>query len=225
MLEPKYPGGPHILVVLGGDAPGVAFFRRLCDEADALVCADGGLTLCDRAGVTPQMLVGDMDSISPEVLARFRQQGGQTRLLPTHKDDTDGFAALQAALKQKPRKITLVGGLGGRFDHALGNCYLLVAALEAGVEAVMESEQERLLALKGPSRIPGRKGELLSLLPLGEALVSGSRGLHYPLDPLVLRCNEPRGISNVFTEDEAYLNVEQGLVLAVLNHDLSLAHL
>jgi thiamine pyrophosphokinase len=212
------------VIILGGDAPSAAFTREICTDAEQILCADSGLYACLQAGITPHVLIGDMDSIEKPALDQFLKSGGHTRFLPTHKDDTDGYAALRLALQQPTDELVLLGAQGGRFDHALANCFLLVAAERAGVRARMENEEGKVYALCKPCTLPGKPGELLSLLPLGPARVERSSGLAYPLNPLNLDIDYPIGMSNVFTESEAYLEVSSGWILAIHLYDTSLGH-
>ncbi len=115
------------LIVLGGDAPGVGLLKACAAEADFSIAADRGLEAFDAAGMEPDMLIGDMDSVSPQVLARYESRLSADRL-NCIKDDTDGEYALNLALEKGATEITLLGALGGRLDHALANLMMVVRA-------------------------------------------------------------------------------------------------
>ena len=119
------------LIVLGGDAPGVGLLKACAAEADFSIAADRGLEAFDAAGMEPDMLIGDMDSVSPQVLARYESRLSADRL-NCIKDDTDGEYALNLALEKGATEITLLGALGGRLDHALANLMMVVRAAGAG---------------------------------------------------------------------------------------------
>ena len=76
------------LIVLGGDAPGVGLLKACAAEADFSIAADRGLEAFDAAGMEPDMLIGDMDSVSPQVLARYESRLSADRL-NCIKDDTE----------------------------------------------------------------------------------------------------------------------------------------
>ena len=120
------------LIVLGGDAPGVGLLKACAAEADFSIAADRGLEAFDAAGMEPDMLIGDMDSVSPQVLARYESRLSADRL-NCIKDDTDGEYALNLALEKGATEITLLGALGGRLDHALANLMMVVRAARHGV--------------------------------------------------------------------------------------------
>lgn len=204
------------LIVLGGDAPGEALLRTEIAKADFTIAADRGLEPFVRWGVMPDAVLGDMDSIDPGVLAAFVAAGGQANILPRVKDDTDGVAALTLALARGATQITFLGALGGRLDHALGNCMLLVRAANRGAQAQLVSEGERVLLARGRRVISGNIGDTLSLLPLGRARIRALSGLYYPLHDYEMTCDYPIGISNVFTCETAIVDVAEGDVLCFL---------
>jgi len=203
------------VIVLGGDPPGINLLTRFAKQAALIIAADSGAAALLEAQITPGLLVGDMDSLPGSALAALRHV--QRLVLPTEKDKTDGCAALDIALERGYRDITLLGALGGRLDHLLGNIMLLARALDNGATAqiIGESQQVRLLGA-GMSEITGRPGQTLSLIPWGgDALVRRSEGLKYRLCPVELSSSYPIGVSNELTGEFARLWVERGRVLVV----------
>lgn len=199
----------QVLIVLGGDAPGPALLASCMREADLTIAADSGLAAFDAAGLEPDILVGDMDSVPAEVLQRYEGR------LPEHrlnciKDDTDGVDALDLAIARGAEKIVLLGALGGRLDHALANVMLLVRAQRKGIKAEILSETVRIARVNGYAALGGAKGDTVSLLPLGSAKGVTLRGFFYPLDHHELDSDYPLGISNVVTDDQAEVGVESG---------------
>lgn len=197
------------LIVLGGDAPGRELLARCMREADLVIAADSGLAAFDRAGLEPDLLVGDMDSVPPDVLARYEGR------LPEHrlnciKDDTDGMDALDLAIERGAREITLLGALGGRLDHAMANVMLLVRAHRRGACARILSETVCIERVDGCAMLRGARGDTVSLLPLGEAHGVTLRGFFYPLSGHTLASDYPLGVSNVVTGDEARVEVASG---------------
>ncbi len=197
------------VIVLGGDAPGRALLESCMREADMTVAADSGLAAFDGTGLMPDLLVGDMDSVAPDVLARFEGRLAEHRLNPI-KDDTDGVDALDMAIGKGATQITLLGALGGRLDHALANLMLLVRASRKGVKTEILDEKVRITRVDGEARISGAKGDTVSLLPLGAASGVTIEGFFYPLTNGTLASDYPLGISNVVTADEASVRVETG---------------
>ena len=142
------------LIVLGGDAPGVGLLRACAAEADFSIAADRGLEAFDAAGMEPDMLIGDMDSVSPQVLARYESRLSADRL-NCIKDDTDGEYALNLALEKGATEITLLGALGGRLDHALANLMMVVRAARHGAWAEIRAEGVRIIRVNGSCTLTG----------------------------------------------------------------------
>lgn len=202
----------NALIVLGGDRPDGALLKRCMQESDLTIAADSGLSAFDALGLMPDLLVGDMDSVDPAVLARYEGR------LPEHrlnciKDDTDGVDALDLAIARGAKEITLLGALGGRLDHAMANLMLLVRAHRSGASAQILDGHVRIARVDGEAVLRGAKGDTVSFLPLGEASGVTLTGFFYPLRDVTLRSDYPLGVSNVVTQEEAVAQVKRGDLL------------
>ena len=112
------------LIVLGGDAPKKELLRACAGEADLTIAADRGLEAFDAADIEPDLLIGDMDSIRPDILARYEGKLEERRL-NCIKDDTDGVDALDVALKRGATEITfLARWAGGSITRLPMSCCL-----------------------------------------------------------------------------------------------------
>ncbi len=178
---------------------------------DWIIAADGGTHHALAAGVVPQLLIGDLDSVTPMERARLETAGSQISVFPARKDETDLELALRFAVKRAD-EVLVLGALGGRWDQTLANVFLLAACRTCPVRLV-DDRQTLLLA---PARLDGRPGDTVSLIPLaGDAHGVTTRGLEYPLSDSTLRFGPSLGISNVMTGTEAEVSVREGLVLIV----------
>ena len=201
------------LIVLGGNEPENMLLISCAGYADLKIAVDKGYEAFDRAGIMPNLLVGDMDSVSSEALERA-QKSTQIERLPCQKDDTDGVHAVDVAIARGAKQITILGALGGRMDHALANLMLLVRAHEKGAYAEILDEHMRIVRVDGEIEITGAKGDTFSLLPLGKAEGVVIEGCAYhPEEELSLDSGYPMGVSNVITEDEAKVTVKEGDLL------------
>jgi thiamine pyrophosphokinase len=148
------------------------FLRRQIDRHNpaALVCADGGARYLHALNATPDMIVGDLDSLEPPLLETYTQRGVEIRRHPPAKDDTDAALALTAACEMAPEAVWIFGGLGGRIDHALTNLSLLLTGEARGIP-VKFLDRWCEVYLAGPrGSVRGRPGQTVSLLPFfGEA--------------------------------------------------------
>ena len=201
------------LIVLGGDLPSPPLLRRCASEAELTIAADRGLEAFEAAGVLPDLLLGDMDSVSAGTLAR-REGSTEMERLPCEKDDTDGGHAMEVALSRGATEITILGALGGRMDHALANLMLLMRANEGGAFAQILDERVRIVRIDGEITLRGVKGDTISLIPIGEAHGVTLEGCYYhSREALSFDFVHPLGVSNVVTADEARITVKEGNLL------------
>ena len=198
----------HALIVLGGELPGPALLKSCMEECELAIAADRGLEAFALAGAEPDLLVGDMDSVNPALLERYADT--EQRRLNCIKDDTDGVDALDVAIARGAKRITILGALGGRLDHALANVMLLVRASRRGVAAEICDDGVHMIRVDGTYVLEGAKGHTVSLLPLGTARGVTLSGFFYPLHDHELTSEHPLGMSNVVTEDTAVVKVAEG---------------
>lgn len=207
-----------IIIVSAGTPPTKELLLRYTPQASRVIAADAGAAACLRAGVRPDVVVGDMDSLAPEDQERIAAQGVEVRRYPRHKDWTDTSLALDMALAENPDEVVLLGATGGRFDHTLANVHLLVKALHAGVRARVVDDEQEIFVLEGEYALRGRAGCTVSLLPL-TARVDGVclRGFRWPLDDAVMDMGDPYGVSNVVENDEALIVCGRGMLAGIVS--------
>ncbi len=169
--------------------------------ADAwVIAADGGIAHAFALGLTVDEAIGDFDSASMADLDRVRASGGRVETHPVAKDATDLELALELAVRRGAHRVVVIGGHGGRFDHWLGNAFLLAAPQYASVELVARMGTATLTVIRRSAELHGTPGELVSLLPVhGPASGVRTEGLLYPLVDEDLPVGTTRGVSNVFS--------------------------
>jgi thiamine pyrophosphokinase len=183
--------------------------------AVAIIAADGALDAARAAGLSPTVLVGDLDSISPDGLAWAEAHAEVERHDPD-KDHTDTELALDAAVVLDPARLILLSGGGDRLDHtfaaigALGRSVLTsVPRLEAWWAG------QRIVVVHGPgrARIEVGPGRTLSLLALhGPCTGVGAAGVRWPLDRAELAPLAGHGVSNVAVEPVVEVVVSTGVL-------------
>jgi thiamine pyrophosphokinase len=213
--------GPHVVVVANGEFAYPQRLEEALDAADTIIAADGAAAWLVAHGRPPHLLVGDMDSIAPALAERLADSGCRLVHHPTHKDETDTELALYEAVALGARRITLLGALGGRIDHAMANIMLLLMPVLTGIETTIYDGQSRLFLIRGDAPSPGATiagapGDVLSLIPLGgDAEGVRTEGLEYPLRDETLAFGPARGVSNVFLGTRARVTLRHGILLAV----------
>ena len=203
----------NALIYTGGDWPEDTLVRRLVQQADDFICCDGAANRACSLGLPIRLLVGDMDSIQLSVFKSLQTQTPILRL-PCEKDWTDLEMACNLAIERGADRVTIVGGLGGRMDHAMGNLQCLFALARRGVDAQMEGRDEVVRVLLKEGRILGAKGKTFSLVPLlPDTIVQRMEGAFYPLHHAALPLGCTLGISNVAVEDVVQIQIQQGAAL------------
>jgi thiamine pyrophosphokinase len=181
-----------------------------------VIAADGGAELARELGLRVDLVVGDLDSISPATLELAERSGAGVERHPTSKDASDLELALVAALALEPARIVVVGGADGRLDHLFGELLLFAADAFSRVEVDAQLGAAAIHVVRGERVLAGTAGELISLFALhGPASGVVTEGLVYELRHEVLMPGSSRGLSNSFAAPRARVMVEGGIVLAV----------
>ena len=192
-------------------------------EDDYVIAVDGGYAYCDRLGIRPDFIVGDMDSLA-EDLQRKIESIALTNpeimfRLPCEKDDTDMRFAIKQGLAKGYREFVLYGVLGGRLEHTIANIQCLLYLKNQGAEGTIVDERcSAFLIQDEVVRFPKEKEGFFSLFAL-QKQVSGVtiKGMKYPLEDAVLTEDYPIGISNEFIGEAAEVTVKDGMLLAIVS--------
>jgi len=188
-------------------------FVALVRRAWMVLAADGGANHLARIGVRPEAVVGDLDSIRPEV----RRWIGEERMVGrTDQDVTDLQKTLAYAFDERgAEKVTVLAATAGRLDHAMENLALLGRWSGRG-EVELRDARHRIVAVAGSRALPTTAGQVVSLMPLGRCGRIWTEGLRWRLDGEPLDLAGRTGISNVADGDRIELRVEEGTVLVFL---------
>lgn len=209
------------VIVADGDVHGrhVLDAGLLDQDADGrllVIAADGGALKAELAGLRPDLVIGDADSLAAETVDRLRGEGIEVNVHPQDKAESDTELCLREALRRGATKVVILGALGGlRFEHSLANLLLLTLPELADREVVLAdaTTSVRVMGSRTPDRLElrGLPGDLVSLLPLSE-VVEGVRttGLAYPLADEPLRQGPARGLSNVMGAEGATISIDGG---------------
>lgn len=175
---------------------------------DLVIAADAGYRSCREAGITPDLLLGDFDSMDqppdfPNVLRS-----------PVEKDDTDSMLAVKTALDNGCKEIYLYGGTGGvRLDHTLANLQSLLYLRRRNARGWMYDRDFLWTVIENETLTVERTVEwgLLSAFCLGaDASGVDEEGVQYPLKDAVLSAEFPLGVSNHILEPTARITVRKG---------------
>ena len=211
------------LVILGGEIHDTPLLRRIFKEEvfDQVIAADSGLNWAYRLEIRPDLMMGDFDSVEPEILEYYKKQEIPWKAFPARKDFTDSELALWAAmdLSKNGDEIYLLGGVGSRMDHTLANVFLLCEPLKKGIKACIIDGLNEIRMLEGPCEMKmayREEQQYLSLLPfMGSTEGIDLEGVAYPLRNFRLQMGKCIGISNEIEGKEARLRVRNGYLLLI----------
>lgn len=191
---------------------------KLLASAQLLVAADGGAQHCRTLGVRPHVIIGDFDSLSADERAAWEAEGVSTIPHPVDKDATDLELALLYAQEHGTDEISVLGGLGTRWDHSIANLLLGAHAQFANARIVFLQGRQRMFVIRGMAVLNAQPGEIVSLLPIGgDAIGITTRGLKFPLTNETLHLGSSRGVSNVVVDNGAEVQVTNGLLLCIIS--------
>ena len=179
--------------------------RRLAvKQEDLCIAADGGLAYLTRIGRTPDLVLGDMDSLQTQALADFLQ----VKRLPVEKDDTDMLAAIKEGLAAGYEQ----------FDHTLANIQCLLNLMNRGARGTIVGDDVTLMLIKDTKMcFPAdfsQRGRRISVFAYGgDAYGVSERGLKYLLDEVTVKQEFPIGVSNEFIGEPAEVEVQRGMLL------------
>ncbi len=181
------------------------------EDDDFLVAVDGGLRHLLSLSLTPQLLIGDLDSVSLPDLDLCMQWGVETMRFPTEKDETDLEIALLEVLRRGFSDIVITCALGDRLDHTLANLALLAHPQLKDAHVYISNGETTVYYVSHYIELESYPGALISLLPWGEP-VHGvtTTGLKYALSDSTLYPWKTVGISNVTTGDHFSVSVKSG---------------
>ena len=190
------------LLIVGGGTVERPLLRELAGKAAGLVGADAGADRIIEAGLVPDAVIGDMDSVRD--LAALPRA---TRVITVTDQETTDF---EKALLMTAAPLTLALGMtGGRFDHTLAALHA-VAKAAATRRIVLVDEHDLALGVSGSIRLDVGRGTRVSIYPLGRTAFRGSKGLLYPLDGLEMEQGRKIGTSNSAVADAIEIEAAPG---------------
>jgi thiamine pyrophosphokinase len=207
----------HSIVVANGELSVPDHILPDGKDGAMVIAVDGGFKHCQDLGLQVDLLIGDFDSIDPAEIEILQSSAVEIIRHPPEKDETDLELALLEAVKRGAQKITILGGLGRRFDMTIANLGLLVLPGLQDIKVEFWHHGQRIWLIHPPGDdIEGKTGDTLSLLPFN-GMASGihTENLAYPLKGESLVLGPARGVSNVLSGNKARVSLEEGCLLAI----------
>lgn len=183
-------------------------------QDDFIIAADGGYAHAVQAGICPQVILGDFDSLG------YVPEGA--KVFPVEKDDTDAMLAARKGLEAGYREFVFYGALEGpRLDHTVANFQTLQFLADQGAKSYLIGKNQIVTVLKEETvRFGENATGTLSLFCMGKDAEGVTlQGLQYTLTDGVLTSGFPLGVSNHFIGQAASVQVKQGSLLMIYDKD------
>ena len=212
-------------VIVSGGSINDSFATQMIENInpDCVIGVDSGLDFLYRNQVVPTHIVGDFDSVSPEVIRYYKAQTDiLIREFHPVKDATDTEIALRLALELGVEKLWMLGATGTRLDHVWANVQILKIAHDAGTLAYIVDECNRISVWEKEIRLceSERFGKYFSLFPLGGEVSDVSiKGAKYPLEHYRMSPFESRCVSNEYKDDEVVITFPKGTIVLMETRD------
>lgn len=199
------------MLTLNGKIPDYHLLHRLADRGTYHLCTDGAYHTLKKAGITPDAVIGDMDSVGkePEDCQVIREQD---------QNRNDFEKALQWLLQEGFTHVHISGFPGGRLDHELVNFTLLYCYSNKLNLYAYEGGQVARILRSGRYTFSGKKGDIFSLIALSPVKKLTLKGADYPLESVELQPGS-RGLSNHFSEPEVRLFFSEGRLIVITPYE------
>lgn len=204
------------IIFANGYLPNLEKARAIIRADDIIIAADGGTRHALALGLRPDLIIGDLDSITEDERQKMESAGVKIVKYSRDKNETDLELAIQQALDVKSEQIIIVAALGGRLDQTLANLALISDIRFAHLDARLDDGVEEASFCRAQLRVWGKSGDVVSLIPWqGAVKVIRTENLKWPLHHEMLYPEKSRGVSNEMTSDTARIEIESGLLLVV----------
>lgn len=213
----------NTLIITGGyiNTGWAGTFLKTIDY-DYVIAADSGLSYADRIGVTPDLILGDYDSVDHGLLDKYKNIDIET--YPKEKDYTDTHIAIISAIKKGAHKIYILGATGTRMDHTFTNVCNMKAAYDCDIECYIYDEHNKIY-IAGEEQgsvelVRSRQyGRYVSIVPMSDMAKISLTGFKYSLDDYELLQGLSICQSNEIKDEKAYIRIYKGLVIVFETKD------
>lgn len=199
------------VIVGGADINNYSYIKSRFKDDDFVIFCDSGLKHMNSLDVYPSLIVGDFDSHENPRL------DAETIVLPREKDDTDTVFAVKEAISRGYDEFLLIGVIGARLDHTLGNVSILLYLDSIGKKGVIiDDYSEMEIVSDAPVYIDDSYAFFSLLNIFGEAKGVFAERAKYPLADAEITCEYQYGVSNeVIPGETAEVRVKKGKLLLV----------
>jgi thiamine pyrophosphokinase len=177
-----------------------------------IICADGGANSAKKIEITPEFIIGDLDSITPAVSKYFSHKS--TFIKYNRQNDTDVEKCLKFVIKKKFSEVILLGVTGDRLDHTICNLGIVLKFYKQ-IKIFLAAEDSFLIPADKSIIFKSVPGETISIYAFDKKTIITSIGLKYQLKNTALPFGIRESTSNVSTSSTVKLSVKGGIIFIV----------
>lgn len=200
-----------IAIIANGYIKNPKFHKDLLKDADIIICADGGANNAKKIGVTPNYIIGDLDSASKSSIELFKDKSKIIK--DDNQDNTDLEKALSLAETLNPSEILIMGAIGDRIDHTIANIMCLTK-INSDIKAQIIDEKNIIELVENSADISGDKNDIISIVPITDISNLCYTGLKWNVENLNTNIGW-FGISNRLEEKNANVSLSNGKILLI----------
>lgn len=208
------------LLVSGGDVKDLDLVKNLAKDVDLVIGVDGGTEYYLSIGILPNIIIGDLDSIKMESLEIIKKKQIPIIKFPIEKDKTDTELALDYLIEKGFKDITILGAIGSRMDHTLGNIFLLKKLWKKKIKGKIIDNHNIIYLIDKELIIKNRPSSYVSIIPItNDGAIITLEGFKYNLSKVKIDFSSTLGISNKVEETHGYIKIHKGICLVFITKD------
>ena len=206
------------VIFVNGNLSNLDQAKKIIKKNDFLIATDGAVGHILKLGLTPKIIIGDLDSTSSSLRKKLENFKVQFIKYPRKKNKTDFELAIDYCLENKFEEIVIFGVLGDRIDHFIANILLITKTQteKSTTKIKIIDGKKEIYVLNKNIEINGQLGDELSIIPISQKLEGiVTSGLEYKLNNETIPFGSTRGISNVFKKTSIKIEVKKGIALVI----------
>lgn len=208
------------LIIANGKIEDIGILKDIKEEYNFILAADGGTNHCLQANILPDLVIGDLDSISHEALQMIRDNNILVEKFPIKKDAADTELAIDFLIDKGFKDISLMGVTGSRMDHTLSNILLLDRLKAKGVHGKIIDENNTVYLVDGQLILPKQANYYISIIPITDmGMVISLKGFEYELTNRQVEFASTFCISNRIVEEKGIITIHKGKGLVLISKD------
>ena len=209
------------LIIANGNISNYNLLSTLVQENDFILCADGGINHLMQINVIPNLVVGDLDSVLQDGIDYIKNNNILVEKFPVMKDETDTDLAINYLILGGYKEITIIGGIGSRIDHTIGNIFLLRRLNINHIKGCIINENNIIYLVDKEIKLFKKQDYYTSVIPISMSGIEiTTNGFLYPLSNEYIEFGSTRGISNEIKRDMGIISIHKGEALVIQSKDL-----